>query len=221
MISSSDWRYKQTRKIKRGKATLKPEFRELAEWINETYHVHTLNIIYDTMDNGKRPRLEICVEFESDERKLRGRSWFNLDSEKQSAIAEKFKQTFQGETLKKTYLTENTWVYYRNFESIVKDEENESIPEEKIMELKNSIHNNDLWEISRFGSRVTFFVFTEKQVEKYKESEVRKEWASQYFDLLEPYNEFGYFRRKKFSIRLDSKENFDNKYGSSWFNYYR
>ncbi len=192
---------------------------ELAEWIDKTYHVHTLNIYYDTFENGKRPRIEICVEFESDRRKLHGRC-VNPDREKQNAIADKFKQTLIGKKTKKPYLTDNVLVISGAFDSIAKGEANQSIPEEKIAELKKSIDNDVLWEISRCFSSVTFFVFTDEQVKKYKDSEVRKEWANQYFDILEPYDEFGYFKRKTFSVFLDSKENFDNKYKSSWFYYY-
>jgi len=220
LIVPSDKSYKQTKKIKLGKATMKPEFRELAEWIDQTYHVKTLNIIYETIDHGERSRLEICVESHANYRKLFGRKFYNSNSETEAAIIEKFKQTLRGKALKNICLTEKIFTFYAAFEPIAQDEANMNISKEKIEELKKSINNKDLWEISRFSSRTTFFVFTDKQLKKYEKSKARKEWANQYFDLLEPYNEFGYFKRDKFTIELDSKENFDNNYKSSWYYYY-
>ena len=219
MIMPSERDYKQTKKIKLGEKSIKREFKELAEWIDQTYQVHTLNIIYYTIDKGKRYGLNVCVEFKSDKRKLHGRCC-NADSEKQRVIAEKFKQTLIGKPYESSYQTENIWVVYSAFEEVAKIEAMESIPEGKIEELKKSIHCPDLWEIKRCGASVTFFLFTDDQLKKYEKSDVRKEWAKRFFDILEPYNEFGYFKRSKYPFFMDSKENFDNNYRSSWFYYF-
>ena len=89
------------------------------------------------------------------------------------------------------------------------------------MQLKTELNCKDLWEISRCFSGTTFFLFTDEQLKQYENSETRKVWADKYFDLLEPYNEFGYFKRDNFNIYLDSKENFDNNYESNWYYYYK
>lgn len=41
-----------------------------------------------------------------------------------------------------------------------------------------------------------------------------------YLDLLNRYDEFGFFTKENFHIKLDSKENFDNNFNSNWYYYY-
>jgi len=237
MIVPFDEDYKQTKKIKLGETTIKSEFREFAMWIDQNYQVNTLNIFYDTIDRGKRPRLEIIFEFESESIKFKEKRSRNFDREKQNDIAKKFKQILleQGfitpddhcdlseKTPKKNYLTENIIVSCGAFEPVARIETILNIPEEKIDDLAKSINSKDLWKISRClcSDSVTFFLFTDTQLEDYKNSETQKEWASMFFDILEPYNEFGYFKKNEFSISLVSKENLDNNYEGSLFYYYR
>jgi hypothetical protein len=235
MIMPSDKEYKETKQIMLGKKSIKPEFRELADWIDNEFDVKTINIIYDTIDNGQRPRLQICFEFERERSKFTNREKGRFDIDKQKAIADKFKETlldndiiqkksfidfFRNSTVSK-YMTEDMWVIYGAFEPIARIEANESIPQSKIQALKTNLSNVDVWEISRAFSGVTFFLFTDTQVKQYENTSITKDWTNKYFDILEQYNEFGYFKRENFSIYLDSKENFDKNYESNWFYYYK
>ena len=52
-------------KIMLGKAIINPDFRALADYIDKTYTVKTINIIYYTVDN--RPTLNICYENKEEE----------------------------------------------------------------------------------------------------------------------------------------------------------
>jgi hypothetical protein len=210
----SDKSYQETKQIKLGKATIKQEFRELAGWIDKTYNVHTLNILYD--DSGKHPVLEICLEFKHEKVKFA-----DENSEKQYAIAKQFKQTTHGAKLARDYFIADIWVTYSVFETVAKWEANTNVSNENIDELKKTINNSDIWEISRRYEGVTFFLFTDEQLEKYKDSKFKKEWADKYFAILETCDEFGYFKREDFSIYLDSKENFDKNYKSNWYWYYK
>ena len=232
---SSDKEYIETKRIVQGKATMLPEFRTLAEWIDKTYDVKTINIIYDTIDNGQRPRLQICFEFEKEKSKFMNKGDFGMNKPKQQQIAYKFKELFKNPNLLKKssffdffrpkenvkYMTDNIWVIYGAFEPIAKMEAGSNIPNEKIIELKESLANVDLWEIHSMFSSATFFLHTDELVKKYKNSETLNIWTNKYFDLLDNYNEFGYFKRDSFSIYLDSKENFDNNYQSNWYYYYK
>lgn len=235
MIMPSDKDYKETKQIMLGTKAIKPEFKPLAEWIDKIYGVKTINVYYDTFDKGTRPRLEICFERQWEKAVFIEQNGLNFDSDKQKKIGRKFKETLKEQGLiqesgllrpfKKTatskYKTENIWVIYGDFESIARIEANESIPEEKVKALKKELTNVDIWEISRFFSGTTIFLYTDEQVKKYKNSKEHKEWTDKYFDLLTQYDEFGYFKREFFSINLDSKENFDNNYNSNWFYYYK
>ena len=232
----SDKEYKVIKQIMLGKATMNSDFRKLADFIDQTFGVKTINIIYDTIDKEKRPRLNICFEFEREKQSFNeSNGHFNFDNKKQRIIADKFKQTLQKQKIVKDkglfdfitksetdkYKTDNVWVYYSAFEPIARIEANGIIPQDKVVQLKNELNENELWEISRAFSGTTFFLYTDEQVKCYENSETRKIWADKYFDLLEPYNEFGYFKRDKFNVYLDSKENFDNNYESNWFYYYK
>ena len=41
-----------------------------------------------------------------------------------------------------------------------------------------------------------------------------------YLDLLNRYDEFGFFTKENFHVEIDSKENFDNNFNSNWYYYY-
>lgn len=236
MISPIDKEYKITKQIMQGKATMNPDFLLLADFIDKAFDVKTINIVYDTINKGTLPRIGVYFEFERERQSFNENNGVvNFDSKKQKLIANKFKQTIIEQGLikkkgllnfwtnpeKEKYQTKNIWVYYSAFEGIARTEANESIPQDEIIRLKTELNCKDLWEISRCFSGTTFLLYTDEQVKQYENSETRKIWSNKYFDLLEPYNEFGYFKRDKFNIYLDSKENFDNNYKSNWYYYYK
>lgn len=238
MIMPSDRVYKQTKQIMLGKKSMKPEFKPLADWVDSEFGVTTINIYYNTFTNskGKFPRLQLIFRTDKEANSFHVNGQFtNYDSKKQSQITKKFKQTLIEQGLIKEkklsnllnksgngkYLTDDIWVITSAFEPIAKTEANGNIPEEKINELKKNFNNKDLWEISRGFSITTFFLYTEEQLKKYENSKIHKEWTDKYFELLSQYDKFRCFQKEHFSILLDSKENFDKNYESSWFYYYK
>jgi hypothetical protein len=235
MIMPTDKDYQETKLIKQGKRNMNPDFLVLADWINSTFNVTVINIFFDTIDKkDNRPRLSIIFEYHKDELKFRNGLKGNYDSKKQKIIADKFRKLVNQETRKISlidkllnkkpdlkYNTEDLFVVFTSFEPIAKSEVNSTIPESEVKKLKKELDNPDLWEISRCFSGTTFFLYTDKQVKEYEDSIFIKEWTTKYFDILEPFNEFGYFKRDSFEINLDSKENFDNNYESNWFYYYK
>ncbi|MDF2454758.1 MAG: hypothetical protein K0R51_751 [Cytophagaceae bacterium] len=222
MILPYDNDYQETKQILLGLSEMKPEFRPLADWVDETFGVKTINIVYDTIEEGTRPRLELCFEFEEERNPFYGDEWKNFDGGKQKAIASKFKDTLEDQGLYgQPYRTENIWIIYGAFEPIARIEANQAVRQEELDDLQLRLNNKDLWLIRTAFSGVTFFLHTDKQVKHYEKSPLKKEWADRYFDLLEPYNEFAYFKRETFDIYLDSKENFDKNYAGNWFYYYQ
>ena len=236
MTTSSDKEYKQTKKIKLGLTKMNQDFVELAQFIDETFNVKTLNIIYDVIDKGTRPRLGIILEFGKDKSGFSEQNGFgNYDSSKQKIIAEKFKKIaiekgfvknqnlFEMIFTKNTdkYKTDNILVYYSAFEPIAKEEASRKITQEEVNQLKIDLKCQELWEISSFFYYTTFFLYTDEQVKKYENSETKKVWTKKYFDLIKPNDEFGYIKQENFGISLDSKENFDNNYQSNWYYYYK
>ena len=89
MIMPSDKEYTQNKRIILGTDKMKPEFVPLADWIDKTYDVKTINIIYDTLDN-KTPRIQICFEYEEEKNKFLTHDISYFDKSKQKAIGQKF-----------------------------------------------------------------------------------------------------------------------------------
>lgn len=235
MISSSDKEYLATKEVKLGNKKMKSEFIPLAEWINETFDVNTLNIIYDKLYDGS-PRVQICFEFEEEKKKFLTQGIPNYDKEKQKLVAEKFKEIIGGLNLEKStssllcffkkktyikYLLDDVFVIFSAFEEVAKQEVTSKITKAETEEFINSFNNEDIWTISIAFTIPTFFMFTENQVKEYNNPELKKLWADKYFDLIKPFDEFNYFKRKDVEIFIDSKENFDNNYESNWYYYYK
>lgn len=223
MITPSDKDYKETKLIKQGKKELNPRFRNLADWINNNYAAKVLNIYYDKTTGAYKkvfPRLFIIFEHQTDEMKFKDDLW-TFNSEKQKIIAEKFKELVNNDKIDAKFHTKDLLVIFDSFEPVARTEANERISQWEIEKLKTDINNPHIWEISNFSAGATFFFYTNQQVEENENNGYKIILAEKYFQLLKKYDEFNYFSRDQFTISLDSKENFDNKYQSSWFYYYR
>jgi hypothetical protein len=91
---------------------------------------------------------------------------------------------------------------------------------DKINDLKKQVASKGIWEIVTFASGATFFFYTNAQVEESEINGMKKELSLKYYDLLKEYDEFNYLDRDSFSVSLDSKENFDDKFNSNWYDYF-
>ncbi len=235
MILPSDKEYTQTKRIILGTERMKPEFVPLAEWIDKTFNVKTINIIYDTLDN-KTPRVQICFEYEKEKNKFLTNDISYFDKSKQKAIGEKFTEIIKQQGLSKNngsfsnifglnkngiYLTGNVFVIYSAFEPIAKLEATYKISQKQTEEFIKSFDNKDIWTISIGFNIPTFFMFTDEKVKEYDKPEIKKMWADKFFDFIKPFDEFNYFKRTDIQVYLDSKENFDKNYESNWYYYYK
>lgn len=219
LITHWDDDYKATRLVKQGKASLSPELKSLADWINHEYHSVVLNIYYDEIIVAykSRPRVNIIFEHQEDEQKFRDGFLGNFHSDKQEAIAARFAGLV---TASPKYATKNLLIIFSSFKPIAKAEANAAIPQSEIDILKTAFNNPAIWEISRFGSRVTIFFLTQPQANAAVTTGYVDVLADKYFDQLKRYDEFDYFDRRTFSISVDSKESFEKNYQSSWSYYY-
>lgn len=235
MILPSDKAYTKTKRILHGTEKMKPEFVPLAEWIDNTYDVRTINIVYDTLGD-KAPRIEICFEFEKEMQKFITSDASYYDKAKQKAIGQKFREIIKQQGLSEApntffkifsskndgiYLTDNVFVIYGAFEPVAKLEATYKIKKEQMEEFIRSFNNKDIWTVSIGFIMPTFFMFTDEKVKEYDNSEIKKVWADRYFDFVKIFDEFNYFKRDDIRVLIDSKENFDNNYKSNWFYYYK
>jgi len=218
MITSSDREYKSTKRIKQGKKRLRAPFDELADWISTTRNVTVLNVVYDRANSLHAPRLQVILEYASHAQRFhRG---VNFDRRQQNAIAKKFLDII-GRDDAHGFDVDGLFVVFSAFSPIAKQEADHQISDADVEALKKRIGNPDLWEISRCFGHVTFFFFTDEQVKRYEALGKMDEYASMYFEILKPHDEFGYLKRNHFKVSFDSKENLDDNYQGSWLHYYR
>jgi hypothetical protein len=235
MILPSDKEYTQTKRIILGTERMRPEFVPLAEWIDKTFDVRTINIVYDTLDN-KTPRIQICFEYEKEKNKFLTHDISYFDKSKQKVIGQKFSEIIKHQGLSKNnssisnifglnkngiYLTDNVFVIYGAFEPVAKLEATYKITQKQTEEFIKSFNNKDIWTISIGFTIPTFFVFTDEKVKEYEKREIKSAWADKYYDFVKPFDEFNYFKRTDIQVYIDSKENFDKNYESNWYYYYK
>jgi hypothetical protein len=216
MIVPSDPDYKLTKLIKLGKSTMNVAFKLLADWIDLTYDVKTINIIYDKIENNKIPRLNIIFEKERDGALFISDQGYNPD--RQREIVSQFKS----DPLSKNYKTDRLLVIFSSFESIAKIESYWSVSKDEIKKLQSELNIDDLWIIrSNAFCEPTFFFYTDDQANRYSNNEVKESLNNRCFELLKKHDEFDYSKIEEFSIQLDSKENFERLYKGNWFYYDR
>ena len=218
MITASDTEYMATKRIKQGKVTLAAPFDELARRIASTWQVTVLNIIYGPRDSLHPPRLQVILEHQADA--LKFHCGVNFDREKQHLVRDRF-LTIIGREGAHRFDVDGLFVVFSAFAPLAREEMDSRIPESDVKALQDRIGNSDLWEISRCFGHVTFFFYTDAQAKRYEAEGKKATYSRLYFDLLKPHDEFGYLDEKEFTVAFDSKQNFDENYKSSWFNYYR
>jgi hypothetical protein len=220
MITYFDPEYKLTKLVKRGKRHLGAPFLELARWIAATRKVNVLNIVRDAIPPDGRPRLQIILEHPGEMEKFREGPLGNYKRDEQRTVAARFKDLLADNGVK-DFETDGLLVVFSSFAPLAKEEADSKITEKEIEGLKRRIGNPGLWKISRCFGSVTFFFYTDSQARKHERDGLAEAYASRYFELLKPHDEFDYIRLDEFRVRFDSKENFDKNYKGSWFNYYR
>lgn len=207
MLRLSDQEYKITRLIKLGKNNIDPKFNAFAEWIRKKYLVQILNIHTDTLDNGTL-RLQLIFEHETDLSIFFLKDRFTSSKRIVNIIEKKYKETFQ------LSHSQPVLVLFYAFEPLAKEEANTKIPLTTITLIEEK-YKNVLWKIARFGEHVTFFFYTNAELEKAKQSGLIVQLKQEYFEILKHFDEFDYFTLINFNAVFDSKENFDKNYNSN------
>ncbi|WP_299903314.1 hypothetical protein [uncultured Aquimarina sp.] len=224
MFFPSDTKYKQTKLIKQGKSRIEEKFKLLSKWISENYNVRVLNIQENLDEDNDRLTIDVHVETIEEELKLTMSEeyYFNdITINKQKEITEKYIQIINPSNNPSiSPKIKDISIYCFAFERIAKEEVNLLIPEKRIKEIYKELELPEIWTISRFFEYATLFVYKDGQKDNIKNSTKFKLIEDKYFDLLNEYDEFNYWERESFKMRLDSKQNFDDNYESNWINYY-
>jgi hypothetical protein len=221
MITPSDRHYRQTKRIKAGENSLKPPFRELGSWIADQYGgVTVLNIYYDRIIPGRRPRLNVVLQREHERQKFLTGPRGDYDPVAQARIASQFTQIIAEQKNTKVD-THNLFVVFAAFEPVARVEANWKVTKEQLTQLQTALDDPTIWLIRPSWDNVVFFFYTDAQLRASEGSALRTRCGESYSQLLSRYDEFGYFREQPISVFFDSKENFDTKYQSNWHYYDR
>lgn len=234
MVASSDKEYILAKRIKQKKNGIETDFVKFSKWISEKYEVNVINITHEIMNHDNRIRIGIAVETDNDEVKFKesDERWANYDEKIQNEIAEKYLQICKtleipsgknilGLTKKLKPKLKDIFVSASAFEPLAKEEANGLIPEDKIKQLLTEFKNKKVWTLWRCYGNATLFVFKDEHKEEILKSDFFKQFENKYFHILKEYDEFDYWERDEFKIGIDSKQNFDVNYESSWFYYDR
>jgi len=215
-----DIEYRETKRIKRDNIQLNAPFQELSDWIESFYKVKVLNIIYDHLIyNNRYPRLQVILETEEDCDTFNDKELhLNFSEEKQKNISDKFSQIVQRDNLTK-YQDERLFVCFAAFEPTAREDANEKVKDSEIENLKSKLADDHLWQIRRMFGSVTFFFYTNKQIEEAKTQGLLVTYSKEYLNLIKQYDEFGYLNENNFSVIFDSQENFETNYQGNWFYY--
>lgn len=211
MISPADRVYRQTKAIKRGQRSIAPQFEDLAAWAAVTFDAAILNVHFDRVPPGERPRLSIIAEREADADRLHG------DADAHAKVMAQFRKTgaAPADSL------EGLFAIFVAFEGVARTEANRQVTEADLASLKSKLVGADLWLIRPSWDQVVFFFESDSALRASEASGLRKLCADAYAKLASRYDEFGYLRDRPLSVVFDSKENFDKAYKGSWFNYDR
>jgi len=218
MITPSDKEYREAKKIKKGEKSIHYPYSDLADWIQSKYSVSVLNVSYCTIEPDNRPRLSIDLDTEEDQQVFE-RTRFCVDSKKASAVIKKFKEISEKASLNISF--DNIFVIFSAFEPIAKTEANEKVPEKLANKLIEQFPNDNIWCIQKAFSSLVIFYFTESEKIMAEKSGMKNHYLNAYSKIIEPYDEFGYLGKTPIIPEIDSKENFDKNYQSSWFYYWR
>lgn len=220
MIAPSDKDYQQTKQFMKAGALLESPFKQLADWVESTYSVHVLNVICDTVAPDNRPRLSVVLEFQEDALRFKEGAVGNYNRIDQQRVKECFESILLDQKNTR-FRTEGLLVIFVAFEPVARAEAHQKVTEPELHRLKAKLGNQNLWEISRCFESVTFFFYTDAQVKQAEAQGLKESYAEEYWQLVQPHDEFGYLRKRGVRVGFDSKENLDSNYKSIWFYYYR
>jgi hypothetical protein len=208
-----------TKAIMDGENTLCPIFDRFSNWIYDFYNSKPINII-STVHSMGNPEIIIVLKDEDEISKLpklnehdnpqvfeedyelRNNFIRNINHED---IYKLFKNNYTKEYLSEKLLIT---VYCHNWviSMAINDE---------IKQIGKTTDNKDLWTAHNVFGYPVFFVYTEEQKEKYKNSEQLKKWTDEYNKILMKYS-----MPSKTYVEIDSKERFEKEGYGSWNWYY-
>ncbi|MFL1896696.1 hypothetical protein ACJRPK_13395 [Aquimarina sp. 2-A2] len=221
-MTSRDKEYIETKNIRNGLLEKDSNFRGFYDAFFNEFKVKPLNIYVDILKHknegmltagkvlGTAPRLHVILDSLKDSRLREKYPYPSLEEKASEIFIEQYPEYNSYDNI--------IFTIFSSFKSVACEEAFHEVSE---LQMEESIRKmvDNLWCVKLFNRTIIIFCHDESQLElaKQKESEIRE----LYFHSIKPYDEFNYLKNNKFIyVKFDSKLNFDNKYGSSWRNYF-
>jgi hypothetical protein len=94
------------------------------------------------------------------------------------------------------------------------------IPDDIMKEFQRKYETGDIWQVHTGDTWLTFFLYSNDQIEHNKTLPIYEQIRNEYFDLLVKYRYNLVCQADDITIYFDSKENFETKYRGNWQFYY-
>ena len=228
--------YQSAKRVRRGEARIDPAFSGFVDRFRGAFGVPPLALNFDIVGKpggGKMPRLGVVLERSAQHQSFLAGEYQNYDPEKQDSIVRMLVESTAKGDLRKAYglsplrsrqfdWASEIFVYFEDFERTAKWDAHEQVQGEELESFLRALELGDqFWCTERFSGPPIVFVFTEKQAQDLRESDVQETWADLYFPIVQRHDEFGYLLREEIFIQVDSKQNFDENYSSNWYYYFK
>lgn len=219
MLSPDDPAYVATKKIRLGKARLKPPFSECVERLRTAFPgVSILNAYHELVPPDRTPRLTVVVEYE-EEQQLFFDDVGNYDKSKQTKAAGIFRDALNAARTD-LFDTRNLFVIFSDFEGVARIEANEKVREIEMERLRRKMGPDSIWTIRRILDRVDFLFYRDAELNG-PTGGLKNRLAEAYNALVAPHDEFGYLAKRPITPVFSSKETLDRDYNGNWLHYYR
>jgi hypothetical protein len=212
--------YFSTKAILDGESAMCPVFTSFSNWIYDFYKSKPVNIVSAVHSRGN-PEIIIVLKDAEEKSKLPELNEHDNPRifEEDCELRNNFIRTINREDIHKLFKRNYTKEYLSGELLITVfsyDWVRSRAINDEIKQLCETTDNKDLWTVDDVFGYPVFFVYTEEQKEKYKDSEQLKKWTDEYNKIFMKYG-----LASTTYAKIDSKERFEKEdYGSwNWYFY--
>ncbi len=221
MLFGNQKLYTAARDAKLGATSLSQTREQLRISIGEQYSISVRHIVYDQIGIGPhpgRPRLNIIVDTAADYGVVH-KDQFTPKRNVQDTIRRCFEKVVRENSA--DYDTENVHVVFDDFSAEAMGHAARQFRDSHSDDVVRQFRDAYVWTITGMDMHSIVFYLRDSDISTNDKNGSSRAIIKQCFDLIQAYDEFGYFMLSTFPITFDSKQRFDREYNSSWFYYFR
>lgn len=220
MRSRSEPGYKETLRIKLGKAAVPEPYARLCAWIVSRYTApRPINIHFDEIHGGNLPRLNIIFDHRGDAAGFRKKDGSGFNTRKQKSILKAARELGVLDHLAPA-VQERTLVIFTEFENAARAEAAAAITQADVDAIRSVLPGPAVWLVSRiFGCAIVFFE-TNSEMNSSVGKRAQDAWRTALQSKSRDYDACRYFDAEPLQVHFDSRETFEKTYKGNWRAYY-